>query len=236
MLFETLRRSTSAFASARMACSCQASSGALTTLCRPASRDGRGRRPSRCSPNAPDCAPTEAVAGRRFCSSMRIPGDRARPTGMAFLERAMSTAAARPKRAGRLDARMRPLSGLRSKRNRTPVRRALFLKRLEFTAKVPAVVVLDGAHVCTARTEVLYRAILSQQFPSSLNYSFVLRRLGPAELGSAGPTNAPDATIAIGMAVSGCPSRAMLDLRTNCGHVAETAESGYSAVEVADAV
>lgn len=169
---------------------------------------------------------------------MRILSVDARPTGTAILRSATVAAVARAEQLSRLDSRIRPLSGLRSKRDRIRVRRALCLKHLEFTAIALAAVLLGGIHASatrarhgTTRKGNPSGMILSQQSASSSDDSSVLGRPEPVRSGSPDLTNAPVATVAIGAVVSGCPSRARLDFRTNCGREAATAEFCHTAFE-----
>ena len=169
---------------------------------------------------------------------MRILRVDARPTGTAILWSATVAAVARAEQLSRLDSSVLPLSGLRSKRDRIRVRRALCLKHLEFTAMALAAVLLGGIHASAARARHVTTQkgnpsgmILSQQSAFSSNDSSVLGRPERARSGSPDLTNAPVATVAIGVVVSGCPSSATLGFRAYCGREAATAESCHTAVE-----
>ena len=153
MLSESLRRSKSALASARKAGSSQTSSEVPMTPCRPACQDCDGKRPSRCSPNLPDCTPARAVAGRIGPSSMRLRRGRTRPNGIAFLRRVRPSAAAVAEQRCRLALRMGPESGLRFEYSRISTRRVFFLELLEFTAIALAAVLPGGVDTCATRTQ-----------------------------------------------------------------------------------
>ena len=148
--------------------SCQTPFGVLPTLSWPVCRaSGAGRRPHR-SPDPPDCARPQAVAGSIRPPATRPPGECARPSGTASVRRASPATASRGKQRGRLASRPGILSGQFSEHKRIPVRRAVFLRRLEFTAIALAGVPLGMVHTIATRKRNSSGTILSQHFPSSL--------------------------------------------------------------------